>query len=43
MVADTEYNATHTTPDSLSINYYLKLMNDAGGGVLLYGGKFPWD
>ena len=30
MVADTEYNATHTTPDSLSINYYLKLMNDAG-------------
>lgn len=30
MVADTEYKATHTTPDSLTINYYLKLMNDAG-------------
>lgn len=27
---NTEYNATHTTHDSLSINYYLKLMNDAG-------------
>lgn len=30
MVDDTEYKATHTTPDSLSINKYLKLMNDAG-------------
>ncbi|GAB5565598.1 MAG: UDP-N-acetylmuramoyl-L-alanyl-D-glutamate--2,6-diaminopimelate ligase [Winogradskyella sp.] len=30
MVGDTEYKATHTTPDSLSINYYLKLMNDEG-------------
>lgn len=30
MVADKEYPATHTTPDSLMINYYLNLMNDAG-------------
>ncbi|MEM1001424.1 MAG: UDP-N-acetylmuramoyl-L-alanyl-D-glutamate--2,6-diaminopimelate ligase, partial [Bacteroidota bacterium] len=30
MVDDEEFGATHTTPDSLSINYYLKLMNDAG-------------
>ncbi|NRB60143.1 MAG: UDP-N-acetylmuramoyl-L-alanyl-D-glutamate--2,6-diaminopimelate ligase [Winogradskyella sp.] len=30
MVGETEYKATHTTPDSLSINYYLKLMNDEG-------------
>jgi UDP-N-acetylmuramoyl-L-alanyl-D-glutamate--2,6-diaminopimelate ligase len=30
MVDNTEYKATHTTPDSLTINSYLKLMNDAG-------------
>jgi len=30
MVDTTEYKATHTTPDSLTINKYLKLMNDAG-------------
>jgi len=30
MVDNKEYKATHTTPDSLSINKYLKLMNDAG-------------
>lgn len=31
VVVDTKvYNATHTTPDSLTINYYLKEMNDAG-------------
>ncbi len=30
MVNDTEYKATHTTPDSLTINKYLKLMNDEG-------------
>jgi len=30
MVNDTTYPATHTTPDSLSINKYLKLMNDEG-------------
>nr|WP_321222027.1 UDP-N-acetylmuramoyl-L-alanyl-D-glutamate--2,6-diaminopimelate ligase [uncultured Psychroserpens sp.] len=30
MVDNTEYKATHTTPDSLTINQYLKLMNDAG-------------
>ena len=30
LVGDEVYKATHTTPDSLSINYYLKLMNDAG-------------
>lgn len=30
MVDDTEYKATHTTPDSLTINYYLSLMNEAG-------------
>jgi UDP-N-acetylmuramoyl-L-alanyl-D-glutamate--2,6-diaminopimelate ligase len=30
MVDNTEYKATHTTPDSLTINRYLKLMNDAG-------------
>lgn len=29
-VDDVEYKTTHTTPDSLTINYYLKLMNDAG-------------
>lgn len=30
MVDNTEYKATHTTPDSLTINKYLKLMNEAG-------------
>jgi len=30
MVDTKEYKATHTTPDSLTINKYLKLMNDAG-------------
>ncbi len=30
MVDNKEYPATHTTPDSLSINKYLKLMNEAG-------------
>ena len=30
MVDNTEYKATHTTPDSLTINSYLKKMNDAG-------------
>lgn len=30
MVDDNEYKATHTTPDSLKINHYLRLMNDAG-------------
>ncbi|MFD2726912.1 UDP-N-acetylmuramoyl-L-alanyl-D-glutamate--2,6-diaminopimelate ligase [Hyunsoonleella rubra] len=30
LVGDTEYKATHTTPDSVTINKYLKLMNDAG-------------
>jgi UDP-N-acetylmuramoyl-L-alanyl-D-glutamate--2,6-diaminopimelate ligase len=30
MVDDTEYKATHTTPDSLSINYYLAEMNAVG-------------
>jgi len=30
MVADKEYKATHTTPDSLTINHYLQLMNDEG-------------
>jgi UDP-N-acetylmuramoyl-L-alanyl-D-glutamate--2,6-diaminopimelate ligase len=30
MVDTTEYKATHTTPDSLTINKYLKLMNDVG-------------
>ncbi|WP_378182475.1 UDP-N-acetylmuramoyl-L-alanyl-D-glutamate--2,6-diaminopimelate ligase [Aquimarina sp. SS2-1] len=30
MVDDIEYKATHTTPDSLTINYYLKEMNDTG-------------
>ncbi|MDB9960642.1 UDP-N-acetylmuramoyl-L-alanyl-D-glutamate--2,6-diaminopimelate ligase [Oceanihabitans sp.] len=30
MVDDIEYNATHTTPDSLTINRYLKEMNDIG-------------
>ncbi len=30
MVADTEYSTTHTTPDSLTINSYLKLMNEEG-------------
>ncbi|WP_053991009.1 UDP-N-acetylmuramoyl-L-alanyl-D-glutamate--2,6-diaminopimelate ligase [Mangrovimonas sp. TPBH4] len=30
MVDDKEYKATHTTPDSLTINKYLKEMNDEG-------------
>lgn len=30
MVDNKEYNATHTTPDSLTINRYLKEMNDEG-------------
>ncbi|MBT8376099.1 MAG: UDP-N-acetylmuramoyl-L-alanyl-D-glutamate--2,6-diaminopimelate ligase [Bacteroidia bacterium] len=30
MVNDQDYKATHTTPDSLTINKYLKLMNDEG-------------
>ncbi len=30
MVDATEYRTTHTTPDSLTINKYLKLMNDEG-------------
>lgn len=30
LVDDKEYKATHTTPDSLSINKYLKEMNDEG-------------
>jgi len=30
MVDEREYNATHTTPDSLTINRYLKEMNDEG-------------
>ena len=30
MVDDKKYTATHTTPDSLSINRYLKEMNDVG-------------
>jgi UDP-N-acetylmuramoyl-L-alanyl-D-glutamate--2,6-diaminopimelate ligase len=30
MVDDTTYKTTHTTPDSLTINKYLKLMNEAG-------------
>jgi len=30
MVDDVAYNTTHTTPDSLTINHYLQLMNDAG-------------
>ncbi|MUU78853.1 UDP-N-acetylmuramoyl-L-alanyl-D-glutamate--2,6-diaminopimelate ligase [Winogradskyella endarachnes] len=30
MVDNTMYKATHTTPDSLTINKYLKMMNDEG-------------
>ncbi|WP_225035087.1 UDP-N-acetylmuramoyl-L-alanyl-D-glutamate--2,6-diaminopimelate ligase [Winogradskyella sp. SM1960] len=30
MVDNTTYKATHTTPDSLTINRYLQLMNDKG-------------
>ena len=30
LVDEKEYSATHTTPDSLTINKYLKMMNDAG-------------
>ncbi len=30
MVDDTEYETTHTTPDALTINQNLSLMNDAG-------------
>lgn len=30
LVDDVEYKATHTTPDSLTINHYLKEMNNVG-------------
>jgi len=30
LVADKEFKATHTTPDSITINYYLRLMVDGG-------------
>ena len=30
MVNDKEYPTSHTTPDALTINYHLKLMNDVG-------------
>lgn len=30
MVADTEYPTIHTTPDSITINSYLKMMNEEG-------------
>ena len=30
LVDDIEYKATHTTPDSININHYLKEMNDVG-------------
>ena len=30
LVDDKEYKATHTTPDSITINHYLKEMNDVG-------------
>lgn len=30
MVDDTEYQTSHTTPDALTINKHLKLMNEAG-------------
>ncbi len=30
LVDETEYTATHTTPDALTINAHLSLMNDAG-------------
>ena len=30
LVDETEYVATHTTPDSVSINHYLQLMNQSG-------------
>jgi UDP-N-acetylmuramoyl-L-alanyl-D-glutamate--2,6-diaminopimelate ligase len=30
LVDETEFKATHTTPDSLTINYYLDMMNDKG-------------
>lgn len=30
LVDNQEFMATHTTPDSVAINYYLKKMNDAG-------------
>ena len=30
MVDNVEYKATHTTPDSLTINHYLQLMNEEG-------------
>lgn len=30
LVDDKEYKATHTTPDSLTINFFLKEMNEAG-------------
>lgn len=30
IVDEDEYEATHTTPDSLTINHYLKMMNDVG-------------
>ncbi|MDD3004835.1 UDP-N-acetylmuramoyl-L-alanyl-D-glutamate--2,6-diaminopimelate ligase [Flavobacterium sp.] len=30
LVDDQEYKATHTTPDSLTLNYYLRAMSDVG-------------
>jgi UDP-N-acetylmuramoyl-L-alanyl-D-glutamate--2,6-diaminopimelate ligase len=30
LVDDIEYKATHTTPDSITINHYLAEMRDAG-------------
>ena len=30
MVDETEYKTSHTTPDALTINYHMKLMNDVG-------------
>ena len=42
LVDDQEHKATHTTPDSLSINYYLNKMIDAGVGYCFME-EFSWN
>jgi UDP-N-acetylmuramoyl-L-alanyl-D-glutamate--2,6-diaminopimelate ligase len=35
LVDDVEYKATHTTPDSITINHYLAEMIDSGLNIVL--------
>jgi UDP-N-acetylmuramoyl-L-alanyl-D-glutamate--2,6-diaminopimelate ligase len=36
LVDDVEYKATHTTPDSITINHYLAEMIDSGLNIVLW-------